>query len=104
MWEDRQIMYLCSLLLASALPARFAAQEITWWSSRLGCCNLTVGFDGIQPNPESPMTTAEPNTDELLNRAAAGDASARAHLLSRHRQKLRNLIALRLDPRLAARF
>jgi len=40
----------------------------------------------------------------LLDRAAAGDASARARLLSRHRQKLRNLIALRLDPRLAARF
>jgi RNA polymerase sigma-70 factor (ECF subfamily) len=50
------------------------------------------------------MTAAEPNTDELLDRAAVGDASARARLLSRHRQKLRNLIALRLDPRLAARF
>jgi RNA polymerase sigma-70 factor (ECF subfamily) len=50
------------------------------------------------------MTAAEPNTDQLLDRAAAGDASARARLLSRHRQKLRNLIALRLDPRLTARF
>jgi RNA polymerase sigma-70 factor (ECF subfamily) len=50
------------------------------------------------------MTIAEPNTDELLDRTEAGDQSARARLLSRHRQKLRNLIAVRMDPRLAARI
>jgi RNA polymerase sigma-70 factor (ECF subfamily) len=49
------------------------------------------------------MTTAEPDTEQLLDRAAAGDAGARGRLLERHRQRLRELVALRLDRRLAAR-
>jgi len=45
----------------------------------------------------------EPDTDQLLAAAQAGDASARGRLLDRHRQKLRGLMAVRMDPRLAAR-
>ena len=49
------------------------------------------------------MRTAEPNTDQLLAEAKAGDDSARGRLLDRHRQRLRGLVAVRMDPRLAAR-
>jgi RNA polymerase sigma-70 factor (ECF subfamily) len=44
------------------------------------------------------------DTEVLLARAAAGDRSARDHLLERFRPRLRQLIGLRLDRRLAARL
>ena len=44
------------------------------------------------------------DTDQLLDNASRGDGAARAHLLDRHRQRLRHMIALRLDRRLAARI
>jgi RNA polymerase sigma-70 factor (ECF subfamily) len=51
------------------------------------------------------MTVApEPDTESLLNDAAQGDAMARDRLLHRHRKKLRQLVAVRLDRRLAARI
>ena len=46
---------------------------------------------------------AVPDTDELLNRTARGDPAARDELLVRHRQRLRQAVAYRLDRRLAAR-
>jgi RNA polymerase sigma-70 factor (ECF subfamily) len=49
------------------------------------------------------MTQAGPDTDELLERTRAGDSHARGALLERHRKRLRRLVALRLDPRLAGR-
>jgi RNA polymerase sigma-70 factor (ECF subfamily) len=45
----------------------------------------------------------QPDTERLLDRAAAGDAAARGALLIRHRDRLRRMLAVRLDPRLAAR-
>jgi RNA polymerase sigma-70 factor (ECF subfamily) len=45
----------------------------------------------------------EPDTDLLLRRAAAGDDAARGDLLQRHRGRLKRMVAVRLDPRLAAR-
>ncbi len=45
----------------------------------------------------------QPDTERLLDRAAAGDAAARGALLVRHRGRLRRMVAVRLDPRLAAR-
>lgn len=45
----------------------------------------------------------DPDTDRLLDRTSAGDASARQALLDRHRGRLRHMVAVRLDPRLAAR-
>jgi RNA polymerase sigma-70 factor (ECF subfamily) len=49
------------------------------------------------------MTTEPPDTDELLRQAAGGDPGARDGLLARHRDRLRKMIAWRLDRRLAAR-
>jgi RNA polymerase sigma-70 factor (ECF subfamily) len=49
------------------------------------------------------MGTATPDTDLLLCRAAAGDAAARGELLDRHRHRLKRMVAVRADPRLAAR-
>ena len=46
---------------------------------------------------------AVPDTDQLLNRTAQGDPAARDELLVRHRQRLRQAVAYRLDRRLAAR-
>jgi RNA polymerase sigma-70 factor, ECF subfamily len=43
------------------------------------------------------------DTDHLLRNAAAGDIAAIQTLLERHRDRLRRMIALRLDDRLAAR-
>jgi RNA polymerase sigma-70 factor (ECF subfamily) len=48
------------------------------------------------------MTNAE-DTDYVLNRVAAGDPAAREDLLRRHRARLRRMVAVRADPRLAAR-
>jgi RNA polymerase sigma-70 factor (ECF subfamily) len=44
------------------------------------------------------------DTDQLLQQAGQGDAAARQQLLVRHRQRLRQMIALRMDRRLAARL
>src|SRR5437588_8135911 len=49
------------------------------------------------------MTVSEPDTDVLLEEVSRGDASARSRLLQRHRQRLRQMVAVRLDRRLAAR-
>src|SRR5262249_46640308 len=50
------------------------------------------------------MAQQDPEVDGLLLRAEGGDDKARQLLLSRHRHRLRQMIALRLDPRLAARI
>ena len=49
--------------------------------------------------------TAPPewDTDTLIRKARQGDRVAREQLLVRHRSRLRQMIAFRLDPRLAAR-
>jgi RNA polymerase sigma-70 factor (ECF subfamily) len=49
------------------------------------------------------MTTQQPDTEELLRRAEHGDSGAREGLLVRHRDRLRKMVAWRLDRRLAAR-
>src|SRR5947209_19815970 len=49
------------------------------------------------------MDVQTPDTDQLLAAARTGDASARGRLLEHHRHRLRGMVALRLDPRLAAR-
>lgn len=49
------------------------------------------------------MTSPTPDTEELVERASRGDSSARQELLVRHRDRLRNMVRVRLDCRLAAR-
>ena len=44
------------------------------------------------------------DTDTLIDRAANGDSSARAELLTRHRDRLTRMVKLRMDPCLAPRF
>ena len=44
------------------------------------------------------------DTDALLDRAGAGDTHARDQLLVQHRERLKQMICFRLDPRLAARI
>jgi RNA polymerase sigma-70 factor (ECF subfamily) len=50
------------------------------------------------------MATVEPSTDELLGRAGCGDRDAREQLLERHRRRLVQMVAVRLDERLKARL
>src|SRR5262245_11737749 len=49
--------------------------------------------------PTSPGS----DTDELLDLAASGDSAARQRLLTKHRDRLRKMVAYHLDRRLAAR-
>jgi len=46
---------------------------------------------------------AEFDTEQLLDQASTGDPGAREQLLVRHRARLRQMVASRLDRRLAAR-
>jgi RNA polymerase sigma-70 factor (ECF subfamily) len=45
-----------------------------------------------------------PDTEQLLAAAAQGDAQARGRLLDRHRPRLKQMVAVRFDRRLAARL
>lgn len=45
----------------------------------------------------------EPETEQLIQRAAKGDREAVDRLLARHRDRLRRMVAIRMDKRLAAR-
>jgi RNA polymerase sigma-70 factor (ECF subfamily) len=49
------------------------------------------------------MGSPEPDTDVLIAQARKGDGAARQALLTRHRARLRRMVASRLDRRLAAR-
>ena len=48
-------------------------------------------------------TTSGTDTDDLLDRAARGEAGAGGALLARYRERIRRMVAVRLDRRLAAR-
>jgi RNA polymerase sigma-70 factor (ECF subfamily) len=50
------------------------------------------------------MPPHDADTEDLLSRASDGDDTARAELLARFRGRLRQMIAVRLDRRLAARL
>jgi RNA polymerase sigma-70 factor (ECF subfamily) len=50
------------------------------------------------------MPRPAPDTEELLRRAEQGDTQARQAVLVRHRQRLKQMVALHLDRRLAARI
>ena len=49
------------------------------------------------------MLPNSPETQELLDQARQGEATAVERLLAQHREPLRRMISLRLDPALAAR-
>src|SRR5436305_5469637 len=50
------------------------------------------------------MPTENEQTEELMDRAARGDDEARQALLQRYRDRLRRMVAVRLDARLRARL
>jgi RNA polymerase sigma-70 factor (ECF subfamily) len=50
------------------------------------------------------MTARDADTEELIESASRGDAAARQQLLGRYRDRLRRMVAVRLDRRLAARL
>jgi RNA polymerase sigma-70 factor (ECF subfamily) len=50
------------------------------------------------------MTQPEEDTEDLLRRAGVGESAARERLLTRHRERLCHVVALRLDRRLLARL
>src|SRR5438105_3237137 len=50
------------------------------------------------------MVLPDPDTEELLRRVSQGDDGARQKLLDRHRQRLLQMIGVRLDERLRARL
>jgi RNA polymerase sigma-70 factor (ECF subfamily) len=50
------------------------------------------------------MTGDGGNTDMLLDRARDGDGAAIQRLLAQHRSRLRRMVAVRMDPRVAARI
>jgi RNA polymerase sigma-70 factor (ECF subfamily) len=49
------------------------------------------------------MTAALPDTEHLIEQASQGDSDARQQLLERHRGRLRRMVAVHLDRRVAAR-
>lgn len=49
-------------------------------------------------------TLSQPDTEELLRLADEGDAAVVQALFDRHRGRLKQVIAVRMDPRLARRF
>jgi RNA polymerase sigma-70 factor (ECF subfamily) len=49
------------------------------------------------------MVPLEIDTDMLLNSVRSGDNSARQHLFARHRDRLKRMVAVRMDRRIAAR-
>jgi RNA polymerase sigma-70 factor (ECF subfamily) len=50
------------------------------------------------------LVDSPPDTDQLLDRVAQGEPSAAELLMSRHHQRLRRMVHLRIDPRLASRL
>jgi len=50
------------------------------------------------------MAAPEADTEELLRRAGRGEKSAIGRLLDRHRKRLCQMVAVRMDPRLAVRL
>lgn len=50
------------------------------------------------------MASQKPDTGELLRRVDQGDRSSVGQLLDRYRVRLRRMVAVRIDPRLAARL
>lgn len=50
------------------------------------------------------MYAESPETERLIDQVAKGDESARQALFTRHRERLRQMVAVRLDDRLARRL
>lgn len=71
-------------------------------------CNLFAGLGrlivGGAIATMSESNSADRDTVELLRRVERGDDAATQELLERHRDRLRQMISVRVDPRTASRF
>src|SRR5262249_20910597 len=85
-------------LFASVLPARGQAPGI----GHFPCPGMSRR--GILPLMGASPSGRPDDSEHLLAQAAAGDQQAWGTLLARHRDRLRAMIALRLDPRLQGRL
>ncbi len=50
------------------------------------------------------MTNQDSDSNECLNKASLGDEVARSQLLEKHRDRLKRMVALRIDRRLMKRI
>ena len=50
------------------------------------------------------MTADQGDTEDLIRRAGDGENAATEELLTRYRDRLRQMVAVRMDPRVAARL
>jgi RNA polymerase sigma-70 factor (ECF subfamily) len=67
-------------------------------------CKILRRFAGLVLGGNFVTMAEDPETKQLVDQAAQGDAAARGQLLHRFRHRLRAMIGLRMDRRLAARI
>jgi RNA polymerase sigma-70 factor (ECF subfamily) len=60
-------------------------------------------YEGVRSFADT-MESSESNTTDLLRRASQGDSVATQQLFTCHRDQLKRMVAVRMDPRVAARF
>jgi RNA polymerase sigma-70 factor, ECF subfamily len=66
---------------------------------------MTTGYTLVDSLMAVALTPCAPDdSDQLIRDAAAGDTAAIERLFERHRERLRRMVSLRLDDRLAARM
>jgi RNA polymerase sigma-70 factor (ECF subfamily) len=98
-----------SVRSCSTVLLRRRVAELLQYACRLARIVVTVtltttGYSVVNSLMASAVPPRDPDdTDQLLTNAAIGDSTAIGMLLERHRERLRRMIALRLDDRLAAR-
>src|SRR5262245_35647023 len=93
-------------LLAEAVTSKYHRSQQSRRSDmrRRNSCKISPRPGGFFSGGPRRMAAEDLDTDQLLEQARRGDAGARQQLLVRYRQRLRQLIALRMDRRLAARL
>jgi RNA polymerase sigma-70 factor (ECF subfamily) len=73
------------------------------WEIPVGRVTFSVVLQDYPREATTMHTAQDPDSEQLLNQLVEGDPAARELLLNRHRKRLRQMIALRLDRRLWAR-
>jgi RNA polymerase sigma-70 factor, ECF subfamily len=97
------------------LPSFFLAHAFPWKYHCRRCLLATFGKSGKISDfcrrpaglalEEGPIIVpANPDTEQLIDQASRGDTAAREQLLVRHRDRLRKMVRVRMDRRLAARI
>src|SRR5579871_4940783 len=66
----------------------------------VGRCSSVIMMTAMDESPRPPTGPDEAETQGLIDRAIRGDQEAWGELLARHRDRLRRMVALRLDRRL----